>query len=362
MVMLHRKKKHHHHQHSKKKGDQPSQLYVKLEPMVQGTKTTTQHLTSIVHVNDERNPVPIDNEWFTGLVCIRVREYDGWAPLAPDGKPRPKLPEPKYFDGHKRAFSLQVLGKFKKPVDSDQVMFGTWFDKPLKLPTGYTLALRIMRRIDPSMEAVLGVEQPFMCSPLICAMNTVRVCREKLPAEYSWHEMKKNDWLYYEGHHLEENLELGRNEDMGDVSSEDLNEEKLVEDVEGMSEEQLAELDQRDPGSNGWLSYIPYFGSSGTATPTAQNNNNGNSHTAMSAAARRRFYLDAQRRKEFVFQPDTLYSFDFFSPYVDVNKMQVKLGIKIDLRYYLNDQPITYYARLRDDPDAILFKIEIGTL
>ena len=358
MVSLHRKKK--NQQQKRKKGalnEEPS-LYVKLEPMVKETKTQNKELTSIVHVNDEKYPVPIDNEWFTGLVCIRVKEYNGWVPLRPDGKPRTKLAEPKYFDGHKRAFSLQVMGRFKKPLNADEVMFGTWFEKPLKLPTGYSLALRIMRKIDPSMEAVLGVEEPYMCSPLICAMNTVRVCHEHLPSDYSHEDMKK-DWVYYDGHHLEENLELEKTEEVAELSSEEVNDLNIEEDLEKLSEEQLEELDKTPPGTSGWLSYIPYFGSSGAATPSKKADK---SPTATSASARRRHYLDVQKRKDFTFQPDTLYSFDFFSPYVDVNKMQVKLGIKIDLRYYLNDQPITYYARMRDDPEKVLFRIEIGTI
>ena len=374
MVSLHRRK----HKHGTKKKDKHRQsnidqgqqkLYVQLTPMANETKTLDPKLSSIVYVNDEMHPIPIDNEWFTGLICIRVRDYGGWTPLGNDDKPRPKIPTLRYFDGHKRAFALQVLGRFKKPLNGDDLMFGTWFEKELKLPRGYSFALRFMKYIDASMEYnIHNTTKPYMCSPLVCAMNTVSVVREGVDEQYSWREMKENDWVYYNGKYLEENLPLEAN----NPGEEDASVEEMpppLINVDTFTEEQLTEMDKKyteNPKLNGgvgnWIwSKVPYFGSTPAPTPpSSQNAHSATPTPAYSAQKRRKYYLHPDRRKSFTYKPDTVYSFEFFSPYVDVNNMRVNLGISIDVSYYLNDQPITYYARLRNDPNSVLFKIEIG--
>ena len=81
--------------------------------------------------------------------------------------------------------------------------------------------------------------------------------------------------------------------------------------------------------------------------------------SATTPSQRRSWFLNPEHRKSYKFRPDTLYSFDFNNQYVDLNKMQLKLGISFDVSYYLNGQPVRYQMRSRDG-SVIFFTIELG--
>jgi hypothetical protein len=404
----------------REEGGRGRRLYVKLTPMVRATQTIDPRLGSIVYANDERHPVPIDNDWFTGVVCIRVREFgNGWTPVDPHDPKRslPPITGSKYFDGHRRQFSLQVMGRFKQPFSGDDVLFGTWFDKPLRLPHGWSLAVGIAQRIDASMVYDLGRPDPYLCSPLICAMNTVRIVAEGVPLAYSHDDIAQNHWDYWDGKRLEENLPLLDTDSLllqqqqqkrrqaahcqsapttptasrrashpqnrppqlrGDGESEGEHDEHsdLGADLSKLTVKG-EESDDNDAALSGHSqASITSGGSEHSRADSKHSITSANQGGIMgllfgasadrvapsshSAHARRRHYLDPERRRAFTYDTATVYSWDFYSPYVDVARMRVKLGISIDLTSYLNDQPITYYARSRQDPSKIFFRIEIG--
>lgn len=169
----------HHHNHHDSTGETTTKprLYVRVEPMVKPTKSTDPSLDSLVYVNDDEHPVLINNEYFTGHVVFRVRNFRGWTPIdEKTGLPRPPIPDsPLYFAGHKRTFSLQLSGRFRKQWTGDDIMFGTFFHKRLTLPRGSGLALAFAQRIDPSMQYDANIDQPYICSPIVCAMNAINV-------------------------------------------------------------------------------------------------------------------------------------------------------------------------------------------
>jgi hypothetical protein len=64
-----------------------------------------------------------------------------------------------------------LLGRFLKPYDADDVVFGNIFDKTLNLPWGSGAALKLMKYIDPTLEQDLGsATKPWALSPLISTM------------------------------------------------------------------------------------------------------------------------------------------------------------------------------------------------
>ena len=79
------------------------------------------------------------------------------------------------------------LGRFLKPFSADDILFGTIFDRPLKLPWGTAAVLQFIkcavtacalsfplmflpRFIDPALEHDLASQKPYALSPLIATM------------------------------------------------------------------------------------------------------------------------------------------------------------------------------------------------
>jgi hypothetical protein len=244
-----------------------------------------------------------------------------------------------------------MTGRFKQTWTGDDVMFGTWFDGPLKLPYGYSAGIAFARAIDPSMTYSLAGDKPYMFSPLICAMNVVHLEPAHGPGAVQseaegdqhqthrangWRGVKPGsttesaklalpEWKYYGGRRLEENV---------------------LQSWEHWPDPPTAS-----------------FYSTHTAAPDPRD---AALHTdeSRSARERRRWFLDEQRRRAFKFHPDAVYSWDFFSPYVDVNKMRLKFETRfgtlpINMTHYLNGQPLKYQARTRDGK-VVFFEFVVG--
>lgn len=540
-------------------------LHVRVEPMhPRPNRTTNPSINSIVYVNDDINPVLIHNEHFTGHLVFRVRNFDGWTPLEetelnPDddhskhamGTERklrslPPISDcPHYFEGHKRTFSLQVSGRFRRQWTGDEVMFGTFFKKKINLPRGSGLALAFAQRIDPSMEYELYSETPFVCSPILCAMNTIHI-QSLLSTSRSDHyitpesqfrsrrltngstsspmvgagrrrtadkksskvrsktyrskKSPKNNFNSVTQHsqrninsppdpsglhitsppstttsassscssHVKSstNLNISSTEDnqttgidvtrikktkYSDESSEmmedTIKEGALMANERVSPEEALGTLgssiesqgsqrhlknnklrsslyglDGGDPLNDKintrksandplplpkwryggkhdileenlmtrWPSWtfaanpqpLDTMGRSDSSlygadslvvgsVPGGSTNANGQSPITDAALAkaikqnrtssshRRQWFLDSRNRRRFIFHPDTVYSFDFASPYVDMNQLVLKLGISISVPKYLGDQPVRYECRSRDG-STLFWAIELS--
>jgi len=67
-------------------------------------------------------------------------------------------------------WSIQVQGRFLKNYNSNDILFGNTFDRPLQLPWGSSAVLKFMSIIDPTMEHDLTGPRPWALSPLIATM------------------------------------------------------------------------------------------------------------------------------------------------------------------------------------------------
>lgn len=334
-------------------------LYVRAEPMVEGNRSAHPDLKDLVYVNDDMNPVLLNNEHFTGHLVFRVRHFRGWTPIDETmGKPKPPIPDcPHYFEGHKRSFSLQISGRFRKQWNGDDVMFGTFFHQKMELPRGSGLALAFAQKIDPSMEYELYSNDPFICSPIMCAMNTVHIQPLLAPPEkvvtsprtslrrslFETAVLSQSDatrsprepltlpiWTYGGRHEiLEENL--------------------------------LSAWPTWTLSGNGYLSGHHSSTSNGHADPEHTALAQAVSRNKTGAGHRRKWFLDPRNRKRFIFHPDTVYSFDFASPYVDMNELTLKMGIHIGVSKYLAGQPVRYECRSRDGK-TLFWALELGLI
>lgn len=370
------------------RSDHKPKLYVRVEPMVKPTRSIDPTLNSLVYVNDDQHPILINNEHFTGHLVFRVRNFHGWTPLDErTNEPRPPISDcPHYFAGHKRTFSLQLSGRFRKQWTGDDIMFGTFFKKPLALPRGSGLALAFAQRIDPSMRYEANTDTPYVCSPIICAMNTINIQPLLAPPMASGNT----------GSNLR-----GGNSGPSSISalgraslrkSANLRSSVLYETAVRSqldTEREPLTLPEWTYGGKheileeNVLSAFPTWAPptaaiscgggdsesiSGITTPTGTSTTADAHYHSLAkvvaknktgASHRRTWFLDEKHRKRFIFHPDTVYSFDFASPYVDMNEIVLKMGINIHVAKYLDGQPVRYECRTRDG--SILFwALELG--
>ena len=339
-------------------------VYVRIVPCNPPTRTVgSDPIYNVFYVNDDTKPLLINNEHFTGYAVFRCQNFDGWTPMdESSGKPLPPIPTCKYFEGHRRTFSLQISGRFRKPWTGDDVMFGTFFEKPLRLPRGYSIALKFAKQIDPSMVSVMDISQPYMCSPIICAMNSVHIQPLLDPKNPAFHQRIEKDSPVKRSYSVYQPF-------LVDLNRPNSNEKEIVysNSTNGRitrSRDDLLDIVQplpllpwqwggdKEPMEENLMANWHDWTQMPHRSAFYQHGNSSLdcviSKNKVSATARRQWFLNPEHRKRFIFDPDTIYSFDFASPYVDIGKMQLKLGINIDVEYYLGDQPVRYQCRSRD--------------
>lgn len=363
-------------------------LYVRVEPMVHKTKGVDPSLDSVVMVNDDMHPVLISNEHFTGHLVFRVRNFHGWTPLdEKTGRPRQPIPDcPHYFEGHKRTFSLQLSGRFRRQWTGDDIMFGTFFRKRLTLPRGSGLALAFAKRIDPSMEYEADTDTPYICSPLLCAMNTVNIQPLLAPAPSlsrkttSSASLSRRNTGSSATSATTNATSVGRSSTTtanGGSGSPSLRSSLYETAVRSQSDTHNAPLTLPEWTYGGkheilqenllaaWPSWTinggPSASSTNNSSVTLENSSlvKAISKNKTGAAHRRQWFLDEKHRKRFIFHPDTVYSFDFASPYVDMNEITLKMGISIPVAKYLDGQPVRYECRTRDGK-ILFWSLELG--
>lgn len=66
----------------------------------------------------------------------------------------------------------------------------------------------------------------------------------------------------------------------------------------------------------------------------------------VTAAGRKKFFLDDSKKREVGFMKGYTYGFDFFGPWLDFNSFQVKLpGFTVNLLRYWDGQPVRYVLK-----------------
>ncbi|KAH9073013.1 hypothetical protein EDB83DRAFT_2360377 [Lactarius deliciosus] len=108
---------------------------------------------------------PVTSDAFEGRILAYIKDF-----ADKDGSAL----QSEYFDREDRkgiTWSIQVQGRFLRPISADDVLFGNTFDRPLKLPWGSGAALKFMHFIDPTLEHDLASgTKPWALSPLISTM------------------------------------------------------------------------------------------------------------------------------------------------------------------------------------------------
>ncbi|KAI9231261.1 MAG: hypothetical protein BYD32DRAFT_401734 [Podila humilis] len=293
---------------------------VKLRVSVGGSYTDL----AIVNCNDELHPIEFDGPEFQGRAIVRIKDFAG---ITNDGsKP---VHDSDYFKGHNRRFSLQVEGRFKREWDGEQVYFGTDFERGVDLPDGFEMMLKIARYIDPVVRTSLTKNgKPWILSPLVSSINTMAAWRPQdanlpSPPMSPRQSTDMSHGLLNESHSSNNMWGfLGKFKKRNKRSS--VHSEVPVETQQDEVTEALGHWRQHlDEDTTFFMPQQP----------------------SMSTPQRRKYFQSEQHRKEFVFRTDLVHGFEFFSPHMDFNTFDIRMGLSMNIRKYLAGQPVRYTCR-----------------
>ncbi|KAG0215332.1 hypothetical protein BGX28_000072 [Mortierella sp. GBA30] len=375
---------------------------VKLRVRVGGSYTDL----AIVNCNDEVHPIEFDGPEFKGRAMVRIKDFVG---ITNDSSE--PVYNSEYFKGHNRRFSLQVEGRFKREWDGQQVYFGTDFDRSVELPDGFEMMLKIARYIDPVVRTSLSKDgKPWILSPLVSSINTMAAWRPqdaavenvKLPSppttprpsmdisraftmsENGVSGAVSNAWGFLG------KLKRGNRSSVMSVNSTASNNENSgLNSVATSRNNSSEQLDNKDKArqNNGIASPAPVIASASTGaqglispaptpqpdtpsdatSPKAEEHNDEGiplgqwrqhveedttfflpGKASLSTSQRRKYFQNEQNRKDFVYKTDLVHGFDFFSPHMDFNTFDIRMGLSMNIRKYLAGQPVRYICRTLD--------------
>ncbi|KAJ3302220.1 hypothetical protein HDV03_005238 [Kappamyces sp. JEL0829] len=313
----------------------------------------------LVAVNHEEFPLYVNNDHFTGWICVRVRNYNGVSPeMEKGGKKDGELHNPKprpssaYFKGRNRRYSIMVQGRFKQTWNGDQVLFGADSNRPLTPIPGVGIALRICKWLDPALEAEVSGSNPHMYSPIVSSMNSLAI----YPAN--------NPLL-----DLTEGKCIERSDCPDDLDSPTaINQSRVVYPIRENTVESLSleKLKLDDPTTDSLLSCTEgtsealeirdwaFARSNVPENPVLLFPETAPGAKELAAASvyekRKKLFGNKQKREAVVLDPAYLYCMDFYDAYFSLSNFTVKLpGFSINcFKYWDGRQPLRYVMKTRD--------------
>ncbi|KAI9762774.1 MAG: hypothetical protein M4579_000126 [Chaenotheca gracillima] len=181
-------------------------------------------------------------------------------------------------------YSLSFTILPKSPIPGHQLLFGNDFDHPIRdrLPPGFGKAFQIVKWwIDPGIDGDVYADEPYLYGPALSSLNVLRIGEKAASVAAE-----------------------PTGDDKGSVSI-------LEEGADGPEAEKI----RQDKG-------LPADG-----------------------AARKKWFLDEAKRKEWEFEAGRLYHADFFNPYLDFNEFALKLpGFSLPIIKYWDGQPLRSHS------------------
>ncbi|KAF8627911.1 hypothetical protein AX15_004174 [Amanita polypyramis BW_CC] len=122
-------------------------------------------LVPITHLVNASLSYKLKTDLFDGEISVHIKDFmDDQGQVRHSG----------YFDREDRrgvTWSIQVSGRFLVSHNVDDIMFGNIFDRRLRLPRGSSAAFKFMKFIDPTLEHDLPSQtKPWALSPLVATM------------------------------------------------------------------------------------------------------------------------------------------------------------------------------------------------
>ncbi|KAJ3232517.1 hypothetical protein HDU81_002887 [Chytriomyces hyalinus] len=253
----------------------------------------------IYNTNDDANPAFVDGPLFCGNVVMRVKNnHNG---VTTDNSP--SIPTSEYFSGErKRLFSLQLQGRFKEDMNGDDFVQGTIWHRPVKVPFGSSVVLKIATMVDSTFSHDLYAQRPWTYSTALSSQNLFRVDPApgplpQGPITKAQSEAVVGKWTWG-----------GRNE--------------LKEDSSLLQT------------------------SAPKGLPFAKD----------ACEPRRKHFQKKANREAVTLTTDKVYSFEVYSPFVDFNTFDLMMGMTFNMLKYTHNQPhtIIFKSGSKDVPLAIV--------
>ncbi|KAI1317551.1 hypothetical protein EDD11_008245 [Mortierella claussenii] len=373
---------------------------VKLRVSVGGTYTDL----AIVNCNDEIHPIEFDTPEFKGRAVVRIKDFVGIT--NDDSDP---IHNSEYFKGRNRRFSMQIEGRFKREWNGQQVYFGTDFDRPVELPDGFEMMLKVAKYIDPVVRTSLTKDgKPWILSPLVSSINTMSAWRPqdtKLPSPpptprpsmdlsraFTMTDVGVSGAVSSAWGFLGKLKRGNRSSVMSISSTASYNDSSALSSYAASRSASPDQVDKNRPTVNGstlhhvgspttpqseslsssaksaeWSSSCAIDKAAMMATTDAAVLDDSTvplgqwrqhieedstfyipDQSSLSTAQRRKYFQSEQNRKDFVYKPELVHGFEFFSPHMDFNTFDIRLGLSMNVRKYLADQPVRYTCRTLD--------------
>ncbi|GJJ68743.1 hypothetical protein EMPS_01089 [Entomortierella parvispora] len=366
---------------------------VKLRVSVGGSYTDL----AIVNCNDELHPIEFDAPEFKGRAVIRIKDFVG---ITNDGSE--PIHNSDYFKGHNRRFSMQVEGRFKREWLGEDVYFGTDFDRSVELPQGFETMLKIARYIDPVVRTSLTKDgKPWILSPLVSSINTMAAWRPQDANLPSPPLTPRHSTEMAQALNMSESSSMWgflgklKKGNRGSVASLNSNTSHGIYGSQPNSANNSTDhLDAAHHNHHRYTNGSSHVGEhsslsssttssdwargSSMASSTDHLRQNGastvptteaifddsdmplgqwRSHVeedttffipkkpSMTTPQRRKHFQTEEARKQFVFKTDLVHGFEFFSPHMDFNTFDIRMGLSMNIRKYLRGQPVRYTCR-----------------
>ncbi|KAF9924168.1 hypothetical protein FBU30_005810 [Linnemannia zychae] len=358
---------------------------VKLRVSVGGTYTDL----AIVNCNDELQPIEFDAPNFKGRAVVRIKDFVGIT----NDRSEPIF-NSDYFKGRNRRFSFQIEGRFKQEWDGQQVYFGTDFDKSVELPDGFEMMLKICRYIDPVVQTSLSKDgKPWILSPLVSSINTMSAWRPnevKLPSppitprpsvditrsfsitdnavtgavSNAWGflgKLKRGTRASVIGYSSpskqDSSSSLNNYTSNKSASSDQLDKSHYTEGLHTITSPSTPQPESLSSSATSadWVAETSNdFNDEGMPLGAWRQHVDEDTtffipgKPSLTTAQRRKHFQSEQNRKDFKFKTDIVHAFEFFSPHMDFNTFDIRLGLSMNVRKYLCDQPVRYICRTLD--------------
>lgn len=255
-----------------------------------------------VLVNSEK-PTHISSDLIDAKLHMRIKDYRGLPKGSPSTSPYFSTPQHPY-DRYSISFSFTP----KHDIAGDKLVFGNDFDHPIRdrLPPLFDKAFGIVKWwIDPGLDGDVYGDEPYLYGALLSSINVLRI---------------------------------------GSRESDPTKDEDATESAAAEGETAAAVV--YEEGAYG----------SGKEVRTSK-------HIPDRAAARQKFFLTEQNRKDFVFEAGREYQCDFFNPYLDFNEFALKIGYglpNISIIGHWDGQPLRYVLKNREtNKELFVVSIEL---
>ncbi len=286
-----------------------------------------------INPNDEHRPFYIDNEFYCGYILVRMLNYPG---MVPEGCERIANPPSNYFHGRNRRYSIMFQGKFKQDWNGDDIIFGTDFDEPVRMPTGIGIAVKIAQWLDPNIQMDLYSKTPYMFSPLLCAMNYLSVFDPSDPElqdpEVNTEEAKPKKKGF-------KGFSLSKKKESEKVASPT---EKITSPRLSDTDALLTEEEKKMFQTVGRWSFHSRNIPENISTQVDEK-------LALTYDKRKKYFSEPKKRQAYTIHKDLVYCMDYYDAYLDMYTLSVRLpGFNLSVFKYWDDQPLRLSARTKD--------------